>query len=234
MTTPHINALAGAFAETVLLPGDPARARHIAQTLLHDAEQVTDVRNMLGFSGTWRGQRVSVMGTGMGIPSCSIYASELIREYGVRRLIRVGTCGATRTDVQLGDIVIALGASTDSRVNRLRFGGHDFAALASYDLVRRVADSAAAADVDVRIGNVFSTDLFYHPETGLFDLLERYGVLGVEMEAAGLYGVAAELNVQAVAVLVVSDHMRRKEAMSPAQRETGLDAMVRLVLDNLV
>ncbi len=234
MTTPHINALAGAFAETVLLPGDPARARHIAQTLLQDAEKVTDVRNMLGFSGTWRGQRVSVMGTGMGIPSCSIYASELIREYGVRRLIRVGTCGATRTDVQLGDIVIALGASTDSRVNRLRFGGHDFAALASYDLVRRVADGAVAAGVDVRIGNVFSTDLFYHPQAGLFDLLERYGVLGVEMEAAGLYGVAAELNVQAVAVLVVSDHMRRKEAMSPEQRETGLDAMVRLVLDSLV
>lgn len=234
MTTPHINALAGAFAETVLLPGDPARARHIAQTLLQDAEQVTDVRNMLGFSGTWRGQRVSVMGTGMGIPSCSIYASELIREYGVRRLVRVGTCGAMRADVHLGDIVIALGASTDSSVNRLRFGGHDFAALASYDLVRRVADSAIAAGVDVRIGNVFSTDLFYHPQAGLFDLLERYGVLGVEMEAAGLYGVAAELNVQAVAVLVVSDHMRRKEAMSPAQRETGLDAMVRLVLDSLV
>ena len=234
MTTPHINARAGAFAETVLLPGDPARARHIAQTLLQEAEQVTDVRNMLGFSGTWRGQRVSVMGTGMGIPSCSIYASELIREYGVRRLVRVGTCGATRADVQLGDIVIALGASTDSRVNRLRFGGHDFAALASYDLVRRVADSAAAAGVEVRIGNVFSTDLFYHPEPELFDLLERYGVLGVEMEAAGLYGVAAELGAQAVAVLVVSDHIRRKEAMSPAQRETGLDVMVRLVLDSLV
>ena len=234
MTTPHINARAGAFAETVLLPGDPARARHIAQTLLQEAEQVTDVRNMLGFSGTWRGQRVSVMGTGMGIPSCSIYASELIGEYGVRRLVRVGTCGATRADVQLGDIVIALGASTDSRVNRLRFGGHDFAALASYDLVRRVADSAAAAGVEVRIGNVFSTDLFYHPEPELFDLLERYGVLGVEMEAAGLYGVAAELGAQAVAVLVVSDHIRRKEAMPPAQRETGLDVMVRLVLDSLV
>lgn len=231
MTTPHINAVAGAFAETVLLPGDPARARHIAMNLLQDAEQITDVRNMLGYTGHWRGRRVSVMGTGMGIPSCSIYASELVREYGVRRLVRVGTCGATRADVQLGDVVIALGASTDSRVNRQRFGGHDFAALATFDLVRRVADAAHSAGMAARIGNVFSTDLFYHPDPALFDLLERYGVLGVEMEAAGLYGVAAELGVEAVAVLAVSDHIRRKQAMPSEQRETGLDAMVRLVLD---
>jgi purine-nucleoside phosphorylase len=231
MTTPHINAVAGAFAETVLLPGDPARARHIAVNLLQDAEQVTDVRNMLGFTGSWRGHRVSVMGSGMGIPSCSIYATELVREYGVRRLIRVGTCGATRADVQLGDVVVALGASTDSRVNRLRFGGHDFAALASFDLVRRVADAARVAGIAARIGNVFSTDLFYHPDPAIFDLLDRYGVLGVEMEAAGLYGVAAELGVEALAVLAVSDHIRRKQAMTPAQRETGLDAMVRVVLD---
>jgi purine-nucleoside phosphorylase len=231
MTTPHINAVAGAFAETVLLPGDPARARHIAVNLLQDAEQVTDVRNMLGFTGSWRGHRVSVMGSGMGIPSCSIYATELVREYGVRRLIRVGTCGATRADVQLGDVVVALGASTDSRVNRLRFGGHDFAALASFDLVRRVADAARVAGIAARIGNVFSTDLFYHPDPAIFDLLDRYGVLGVEMEAAGLYGVAAELGVEALAVLAVSDHIRRKQAMTPAQRETGLDTMVRVVLD---
>lgn len=231
MTTPHINAVAGAFADTVLLPGDPARARHIAMNLLQDAEQVTDVRNMLGFTGSWRGRRVSVMGTGMGIPSCSIYATELVREYGVRRLIRVGTCGATRADVQLGDMVVALGASTDSRVNRQRFGGHDLAALASFDLVRRVADAAQAAGIEVRIGNVFSTDLFYHPDPAIFDLLERHGVLGVEMEAAGLYGVAAELGVEALAVLAVSDHIRRKQAMPPEQRETGLDAMVRVVLD---
>lgn len=231
MTTPHINAVAGAFADTVLLPGDPVRARHIAMNLLQDAVQVTDVRNMLGFTGSWRGHRISVMGSGMGIPSCSIYATELVREYGVRRLIRVGTCGATRADVQLGDVVVALGASTDSRVNRQRFGGHDLAALASFDLVRRVADAARAAGIEARIGNVFSTDLFYHPDPAIFDLLDRYGVLGVEMEAAGLYGVAAELGVEALAVLAVSDHIRRKQAMTPAQRETGLDAMLRVVLD---
>jgi purine-nucleoside phosphorylase len=233
MSTPHINAAAGAFADTVLLPGDPVRARHIALHLLDAAEQVTDVRNMLGYTGFWRGQRISVMGSGMGIPSCAIYATELVREYGVKRLVRVGTCGATRADVQLGDVVLALGASTDSRVNRQRFGGHDLAALASYALLRQVADTAAAAGLALRIGNVFSSDLFYHPDPGLFDLLERLGVLGVEMEAAGLYGVAAELGVEALAVLAVSDHIVRGERMDTTQRETGLDAMLRVVLDAL-
>ena len=231
MTTPHINALAGAFAETVLLPGDPARARWIATELLEDAQQVSDVRNMLGFTGSWRGQRVSVMGTGMGIPSCSIYATELVREYGVRRLVRVGTCGTSAADVALGDIVVALGASTDSRVNRQRFGGHDLAALASFALVRAVADAAQQAARPLRIGNVFSTDMFYHPDPALFDLLDRHGVLGVEMEAAGLYGVVAELGVEAVAVLTVSDQICNKQAMTPEQRETGLEAMLRIVLD---
>ncbi|MDI1252387.1 purine-nucleoside phosphorylase [Thermomonas sp.] len=231
MTTPHINAPAGAFADTVLLPGDPARARWIATHLLDDAQQVTDVRNMLGFTGTWRGKRVSMMGTGMGIPSCSIYATELVREYGVRRLVRVGTCGTSAADVALGDIVVALGASTDSRVNRQRFGGHDLAALASFALVRAVADAAQQAGQPLRIGNVFSTDMFYHPDPALFDLLDRHGVLGVEMEAAGLYGVAAELGVEAVAVLTVSDQIRNKQAMPVAQRETGLEAMLRIVLD---
>ena len=231
MTTPHINAPAGAFADTVLLPGDPARARWIATHLLEDAEQISDVRNMLGFTGSWRGQRVSVMGTGMGIPSCSIYATELVREYGVRRLVRVGTCGTSAADVALGDIVVALGASTDSRVNRQRFGGHDLAALASFPLVRAVADAAQQAGRPLRIGNVFSTDMFYHPDPALFDLLDRHGVLAVEMEAAGLYGVAAELGAEAVAVLTVADQIRSKQAMSTEQRETGLEAMLRIVLD---
>lgn len=234
MSTPHIDAAAGAFADTVLLPGDPVRARHIATHLLQDAEQVSNVRDMPGFTGHWRGRRISVMGTGMGIPSCSLYATELVREYGVRRLVRVGTCGATGADVQLGDIVVALGASTDSRVNRLRFGGYDLAALTSFDLVRAIADAARRAGARTRIGNVFSTDLFHHPDPGLFDLLERHGVLGVEMEAAGLYGVAAALGVEAVAVLAVSDHIRRGEAMPPQQRATGLDAMLRIVLDGVI
>lgn len=231
MSTPHISAVPGAFAETVLLPGDPARAKHVAETLLDDAVQVTAVRNMFGYTGTWKGRRVSVMGTGMGIPSCSIYATELVREYGVRRLVRVGTCGGVADDLRLGDLVVALGAGTDSNVNRLRFGGHDFAATADFGLLRAVVDAAAAAGVPLHVGNVFSTDLFYHPQADLVDLLARFGVLGIEMEAAGVYGVAAAHGVQALAVLAVSDHLRRNEHMTPEQREAGLDAMFRLVLD---
>jgi purine-nucleoside phosphorylase len=231
MSTPHISAVPGAFAETVLLPGDPARARHVAETLLDDAVQVTAVRNMFGYTGTWKGRRVSVMGTGMGIPSCSIYATELVREYGVKRLVRVGTCGGVADALRLGDLVVALGAGTDSNTNRLRFGGHDFAATADFGLLRAVIDAGVAAGVSLHVGNVFSTDLFYHPQADLVDLLARFGVLGIEMEAAGLYGVAAAHGVQALAVLAVSDHLRRGERMTPAQREAGLDAMFRLVLD---
>jgi purine-nucleoside phosphorylase len=233
MSTPHISAPPGAFAETVLLPGDPARAKHVAETLLEDAVQVTAVRNMLGYTGTWKGRRVSVMGTGMGIPSCSIYASELVREYGVRRLVRVGTCGGVADALRLGDLVVALGAGTDSNANRLRFGGHDFAATADFGLLRAVVDAGAAAGVPLHVGNVFSTDLFYHPQADLVGLLARFGVLGVEMEAAGLYGVAAAHGVQALAVLAVSDHLRRDERMTAERREAGLDAMFRLVLDAL-
>jgi purine-nucleoside phosphorylase len=231
MTTPHINAPAGAFADTVLLPGDPLRARHIAHTLFDDAEQVTDVRHMLGFTGRWRGRRVSVMGTGMGIPSCSIYATELAREYGVRRLVRVGTCGALRDDVNLGDVVVALGAGTDSAVNRLRCGGHDLGAAASWPLLHATVDALRDAKLPLHVGGVFSTDSFYHPDPALFPRLARLGVLAVEMEAAGLYGVAAECGAQALAVLSVSDHLPRGEHIDSAQRETGLDAMLRAVLD---
>lgn len=234
MSTPHIEAAAGAFADTVLLPGDPTRARHIAETYLEQPRLVTQVRNMLGYSGSYRGRAISVMGSGMGIPSCSIYATELVRHYGVKRLIRVGSCGTTSPQLQLGDIVLAMGACTDSRVNRMRFGGYDFAAIASYPLLRLVADTAAARALPVAIGNIFSSDLFYHPDADLSDRLDQLGILGIEMEAAGLYGLAAQLGVEALAVLTVSDHLRTEAAMSPEQRATGLDTMIRLVLDSLV
>ena len=233
MSTPHIAAPPGAFAETVLLPGDPMRARHVATRLLEDARLVTDVRNMLGYTGSYRGLEVSVMGTGMGIPSCSIYASELVREYGVRRLVRIGTCGAVRTDLPLGAIVLAQGAGTDSNANRLRFRGYDLPALASHGLLDRIARTAAEQQVPVRIGPVFSSDLFYHPDAELVPLLERAGVLGIEMEAAGLYALAAELRVEALAVLTVADNLRTGARMSAGLRERGVDAMTRLVLDGL-
>ena len=233
MATPHISAPAGAFADTVLLPGDPLRAEHIATRLLDDAREVTRVRAMAGFTGSWRGMPVSVMGSGMGIPSASIYATELIREYGVRRLVRIGTCGAIAGHLQLGDIVLAQGACTDSGVNRSRFGGMDFAAIADFGLLSSVAAAARAAEAPVAVGNVFSADLFYHPDRRLVDTLDAMGVLAVEMEAAGLYGVAAGHGVHALAVCVVSDHLRRDARWTAQQRVCGVDDMVRLVLDAL-
>lgn len=234
MTTPHIDAPAGAFADTVLLPGDPLRARHIAQTLFDDAEEVTAVRGMLGYTGRYRGRRISVMGTGMGIPSISIYATELIRHYGVRRLLRIGTCGALQPQLALGDMVVAAGAGTDSRVNRRRFGGMDFPALASWPLLQAVTRQAEADRVPLTVGAVFSTDLFYAPEPDLVATLSRMGVLAIEMEAAGLYGVAPAEGAEALTVCTVSDHLLRDERMTPEARQSGVDAMVRVVLDGLM
>lgn len=233
MSTPHIDAADGAFAPTVLFPGDPLRAQHIAQRFLTDAVQVTSARNMFGYTGVYRGRRVSVMGSGMGIASSSIYATELIRHYGVERIVRVGTCGAVNDDLALGDLVLALSASTDSNVNRLRFAGMDYAAGASYSLLRGVADQAERVGVPVHVGNVFSTDLFYSPNPNITDTLAAMGILAVEMEAAGLYGLAAESGAQALAVLTVSDHLRHDAHMDVRQRQTGLDAMTELTLDAL-
>lgn len=233
MSTPHIDAPAGAFADTVLLPGDPLRARHIAETLLDEAIQVTAVRGMLGFTGHYRGRRLSVMGSGMGIPSISIYATELIRHYGVRRLVRVGTCGALQPGLALGDVILAAGAGTDSATNRRRFCGMDFPALASWPLLQALATQARIGAMPVQVGAVFSTDLFYAPEPELVATLSGMGILAVEMEAAGLYGVAAAEGAEALAVLSVSDHLLRHEHMSPTQRQAGIDPMLRLVLDAL-
>lgn len=232
--TPHIEAAAGDFAETVLLPGDPLRARHIAENYLDQVQQVTGVRGMLGFTGTYRGTRISVMGSGMGIPSCSIYAHELVSAYGVRRLLRIGTCGTVAAHVAVGDLVLAQGASTDSAVNRRRFHGHDFAALASWDLCQRINAAAVRASLPLRVGNVFSTDLFYAPDDGLLDALARLGVLGIEMEASGLFGLAAELGVEAAALLTVSDHLRRGEHLDSDARQCQLDRMIRLALEAVI
>lgn len=234
MATPHINAAAGDFAETVLFPGDPLRAKYIAETFLEDAQQVTDVRNMLGFTGTYKGKRVSVMGSGMGIPSCSIYAKELITEYGVNNLIRVGSCGAVSEEVKVRDVIVAMGACTDSKVNRMRFKGHDFAAIGSYDLLHKAVNAAAAKNISVKVGNVFSADLFYTPDPEMFDVMEKMGILGVEMEAAGLYGVAAEFGANALCVVTVSDHIRTGEQTTSDERQTTFNDMIIMTLDSLV
>lgn len=237
MPTPHISAPDGAFADTCLLPGDPLRAKWIAETFLTDAEQVTAIRNALGFTGTYEGSRVSVMGTGMGVPSISIYASELIDAYGVRNLIRVGSCGSLQPHLGLMDIVVGMGACTDSGVNRHRFGGWDFAATADHGLLRKVVDSAEALDKTVHVGNLMSTDLFYGPTNRTLEEtiapISRMGVLAVEMEAAGLYGLAHERGAAALAVCSVSDDLHSGAALSPEDRQTALSDMVAIVLESI-
>lgn len=232
MSTPHIDAAPGAIADTVLFPGDPLRARHIAHTCLDDAVEFNARRNMLGYTGHWRGRRVSVMGSGMGIPSSAIYATELARVYGVRRIVRIGTCGGVG-DVALGDLLLAQSASSDSRFNRLHFGDHDLAACADFALLKAVVDTAARQQVPVRVAHVFSTDCFYDGDPELVARLRRHRIVGIDMESSGLYGLGMREGVQCLSLLTVSDHLERGEHMPAAEREQGLARMVTLALDSL-
>ena len=234
MATPHINAEKGDFADTVLMPGDPLRAKYIADTYLESVRQVNDVRSMFGYTGTYKGREISVMGHGMGIPSVSIYAKELITDYGVKSIIRVGSCGAVRDDVNVRDVVIGMGACTDSKVNRMRFNDHDFAAIADFELTSHAVAAAKAQNVPVKVGNIFSADLFYNPQTDMAELMKRYGIVGVEMEAAGLYGVAAEFGARALTICTVSDHILKGDSLSSADRQTTFNDMMVIALDTVL
>ncbi len=226
-----MNAAPGDFAETVLMPGDPLRAQYIAETWFDNPRRVTDVRNMWGFTGEYKGMPISVMSHGMGITSVSIYVTELIESYGVKRVIRVGSCGTSHPDVKMRDLIIAQGASTDSNVNRMRFGGNDLAALASFDLVQKAVAAAEAQQVRYHVGNIFSADLFYTPDPAMFETLAKYNVYGVEMEAAGIFPIAAEYGAEALAICTVSDDLRSGEALTTDERATTFDAMITVALE---
>ena len=234
MATKHMNAAPGDFAETVLMPGDPLRAQYIADTYLDKPRRVTDVRNMWGFTGEYKGKPVSVMAHGMGIPSVSIYCTELITEYGVKRVIRVGSCGTSHPDVRLRDIIIGMGASTDSNVNRIRFGGYDLAALASFDLVQKAVAAAAQQNVRYHVGNLFSGDLFYTPDTDMFETMARFNVYGIEMEAAGIYPIAVENGAEALAICTVSDDIPSGKALSTDERQSTFDEMILVALETVI
>jgi purine-nucleoside phosphorylase len=234
MPTPHISAAEGDIAEAILLPGDPLRAKFIAETFLDDAREVTAVRGMLGFTGTYKGMTVSAMGTGMGIPSASIYITELIRFYGVKRLVRVGSAGGLTLDVPLRGIILASGACTDSTVTRARYGGWDYAATADFGLLSATASAAATAGLDVHVGNVHSSDSFYNPVSNALEIWQSMNVLAVEMEAAGLYAIAAAEGARALAVLTVSDHLVSAEETTSDERERTFGDMITLALDGLV
>ena len=230
----HINAKPGDFADTVLMPGDPLRAEYIAESQLEGARRVTAVRNVLGFTGKYRGKEVSVMASGMGIPSASIYCTELIKEYGVRRIIRVGSCGTVHPSVKVRDSVIAMGASTDSGVNRTRFSGYDFAAIADFALLRNAVRAAEKKGVSFHVGNVFSGDLFYSPDTDMFEVMKKFNILGVEMEAAGIYGVAAELGAEALAICTVSNELPSGAELTAEERQTTFDEMIEVALETAI
>ncbi|TDE08785.1 purine-nucleoside phosphorylase [Jiangella asiatica] len=227
----HIAAAPGEIAETVLLPGDPLRAEWIAATYLDDVTCYSKVRNMLGFTGTYQGQRVSVQGTGMGQPSMSIYVHELLADYGARTLVRVGSCGGLLDRVAIRDLVIGISAATDSSMNALRFEGVHYAPTADFSLVRAYVEKAEAAGARYHVGQIFSTDSFYHDRPELRDRLTRYGVLAVEMEAAALYALAAKFAARAVAVCTVSDNLVTGEETSADERERTFAEMVELALD---
>lgn len=226
----HINAKQGEIADIVLLPGDPLRAKYIAETFLEDVTCYNEVRNMFGYTGTYKGKRVSVQGTGMGVPSISIYINELMEEYGVQKLIRVGTCGAIQKDVKVRDVILAQAASTDSKMNEIIFNGIDYAPTANFDLLLKAYNAGQAAGLNLQVGNVMTADMFYSEENQN-EKLARYGVLAVEMETAALYTLAAKYGRQALSILTVSDHILTGEATSSEERQTTFNDMMKVALE---
>lgn len=229
--TIHIGAAPGQIAPTVLMPGDPYRARWAAQTFLDGAECVNEVRGMLGFTGTWRGHRVTFQAHGMGMPSISIYANELIRDYGAQTLIRIGSAGSLQPHVGLRDIVLAQGCSTLGSPSRSIFREASFAPVADFGLLAAAHAAAVRRKATVHVGGIYTSDTFYDERKDLWEQLQRHGCLCVEMEAAELYTLAARYGRRALAVLTVSDHILTGEATSSAERETGFGAMVELALE---
>jgi len=227
----HIAAKPGEVADRILLPGDPLRAKWVAENFLTDPVQYNSVRNMFGYTGSYKGERVSVQGSGMGIPSISIYVHELFTEYNVQRAIRIGTCGAIQDETKVGDLILALSASTDSAVNRRATNGLDFAPHCDFHLLKSAYE--VAKKYRVHVGGVSSMDQFYDTTDALAKLRE-YNVLALEMEASALYTLAARFKRQALAVLTVSDHVITHEAMDATARERTLKDMVEVGLEALI
>ncbi len=229
--TIHIGAKPGDIAETVLMPGDPYRAKWAAETFLKAPKLVNEVRGMLGFTGTYKGAPVTIHGSGMGMPSLSIYANELIRDYGAKTLIRIGSCGGMQPHVKLRDIIIAMTASSLSTPSSGMFKELNFAPCADYGLLSAAVAEAQGKDVGLHVGGIYSSDVFYDGRPDLNEQMVRHGILGVEMEAAELYNLAARYGVRALAVLTVSDHLQTGEALPSDQREKSFGDMVEIALN---
>ncbi|ESU30169.1 purine nucleoside phosphorylase [Bacillus sp. 17376] len=226
----HIGAKENEIAETVLLPGDPLRAKYIAETFLEDAKLYNEVRNMFGYTGTYKGKRVSVQGTGMGVPSISIYINELMNSYNVQNLIRVGTCGAIQKDVKVRDVILAMSSSTDSQMNRLTFGRVDFAPTANFDLLYKAYNTGLEKGLNLKVGNVFTADQFYNDNAEL-EKWAQYKILAVEMETTALYTLAAKYDRKALSILTVSDHILTGEETTAEERQTTFNEMIEVALE---
>lgn len=227
----HIEAKKGEIAETVLLPGDPLRAQWIAETFLEDVTCYNRVRNMFGFTGTYNGKRISVQGTGMGVPSISIYAHELINEYNVKNLIRVGSAGSYQKSIKLRDIVVAMAASSTSGINQARFEGADFAPTADFGLFQKAIETAKVKGIEVKAGNVLTSDEFYADEFESYRKWSKFGVLCVEMETSGLYTIAAKHRVNALSLLTISDSLVTGEKTTTQERQNTFSEMVEIALE---
>ncbi|MEN1969792.1 purine-nucleoside phosphorylase [Lentibacillus sp. N15] len=231
----HINAQQDEIADKILLPGDPLRAKFIAETFLEDVSQYNKVRGMYGFTGTYKGEKVSVQGTGMGVPSISIYVNELIQSYDVQKLIRVGTCGAIQKDVHVRDVILAQGSTTDSQINRMVFKGIDYAPLADFALLKNAYDASTEKGIEPKVGNVFTSDTFYRDNAQeVNELLAAYKVLAIEMETTALYTLAAKFNRQALSILTVSDHILTGEETTAEERQTTFHEMMEIALDAVI
>jgi len=227
----HIGAKKGEIAETVLMPGDPLRAKFFAETLLDNPVCFNNIRGMLGYTGIYQGKRVSFMGSGMGIPTLQIYVHELFAEYDVNTIIRVGTCGALQKDLEIGDVILAMSASTDSHINKLRFDGQDYAPTADFQLLLAAYNICQSKKLDVRVGSILSSDTFYHDDDNVYwKKWAKFGALVVEMETAGLYTLAAKFNARALTVLTVSDSLVTHQSAPPEEREKGYLSMAEIAL----
>ena len=231
MSSIHLGAKLGDIAETVLLPGDPLRAKHVAETMLDDAVCYNNVRGMLGFTGYYKGNRVSIQGTGMGMGSIAIYVNELINTYKTKNLIRVGTCGTIQKEINLGQVLLAMSASGDSEANRLYFNGMHYAATADFDLLKRAYDAANKLNIKTYQGSVFSTNTFYDDEPNRWEKWQKHDILGVEMESQILFTLAKRLGAKALSVLTVSDNILTGEATSAMKREQSFNDMMKIALE---
>jgi len=227
----HIGAEQGQIAKTVLFPGDPMRAKHIAETMLEDPIQFNKVRGMWGYTGRYGGKIVSTMGSGMGMPTLSIYVNELVREYGVQTIIRVGTCGGLQPYLKVGDIILVMTASTDSHVNRLRFGSMDYAPAADFDLLLKAYNAAQDRGIKVYVGGIFSSDEFYHDDPDWWKIFADYGSIAVEMESNGLYTLAAKHKISALSIITMTDSLVTGETATAEQREKEFTQMAELALE---